>query len=111
MVIEKGGLLVHADLPFAGLDLVRPEEIAREVRGYLDFYSSRNQGKTIERVWMAGQAGCDGEWVTRVAEFLPVPVEVLATPAGLPVDNRCGEASSRALCTYAVLLGALLRRG
>lgn len=111
MVIEKGGLLVHADLPFAGLDLVRPEEVAREVRGYLDFYSSRNQGKTIEQVWMAGQAGCDGEWVTRLAEFLPVPVEMLAGPAGLPVCSRRGKAGSQAVCTHAVLLGALLRKG
>lgn len=61
MVMEKRGLLVYADLPFASLAGVEAGEVAREVRGYLDFYSSRNQGKTIDQVRLAGQAGCDGE--------------------------------------------------
>lgn len=112
LAIFKGGtLFMYADVPFA----VSPGDkndlsaLAGEMGGYLDYFSSRNFGKTVDNITVLGELAKVPGIDKTLGEFFPIPVTVGLSEAGpLGFKGKASDFRSHA-ALYAGVLGLMMR--
>ena len=85
LAIFKGkNLFMYADIPIrinlqGNYDFT---ELVKEMSGYMDYFSSRNFGKTVDGVTILGELVYWPELVEVLEQFLPIPITVGLSQAG-----------------------------
>ena len=107
--IFKGkSLFMYADIPF----IYNREDsdisvLASEMRGYLDFFSSRNFGKNVDSIIIVGELAEIDTIQYDLGYYVAVPVSVGLEQAGMLTFKGCSFADHAAL--YAGNLGLMMR--
>ncbi|MEG6616268.1 hypothetical protein V6C27_07500 [Peptococcaceae bacterium 1198_IL3148] len=112
-VILKGRtMFMYADIPF---NFVLTAEndlsiLANEMRGYMDYFSSRNFGKVLDGITVLGELATKPDVGEVLAQYLSLPVTVGLSQVG-PINFK-GEASAEFkpwASVYAGILGLMMR--
>jgi len=111
LAIFKGKTpFMYTDVPFSpGQGENDFSALAGELRGYLDYFSSRNFGKTVDGITILGElAGLEGA-SGMLGQHLPLPVNVGLSGAGyLKFKGRAAGFDSQA-AVYSGNLGLMMR--
>lgn len=112
LAIFKGkSLFLYADIPF----VIEPREdhdfsvLAGELRGFLEYFASRNSGKTVGGITIAGELATYPGIADIMGQFFPLPVTVGLSQAGiLNFKGKAVNFTSQA-AVYAGNLGLMMR--
>ena len=112
LAIFKGkNLFMYADIPFI-INLQGENdfaELVKEMSGYMDYFSSRNFGKTVDGVTILGELVYWPQLVEVLEHFVPIPVTVGLSQAG-PLNYKGKAAGFQDQATvYAGNLGLMMR--
>ncbi|KJR96141.1 MAG: hypothetical protein VR68_15605 [Peptococcaceae bacterium BRH_c4a] len=113
LAIFKGKtLFMYTDVPFSlGENENDFSVLAGELRGYLDYFSSRNFGKTVDGITILGElAGLEGA-AGLLGQHIPLPINVGLSGAGyLKFKGRAAGFNTQA-AVYSGNLGLMMRGG
>lgn len=114
LAIFKGkNLFMYADIPFVissdgSSDFAF---LAGELRGYLEYFSSRNFGKTVDGITILGELAALPGLSEILGQYLTFPVMVGLSQAGPLSFKGRGSAISYQAAVYAGNLGLMMREG
>lgn len=112
LVIFKGkSLFMYTDIPFKVNNSTENDypALAGEMRGYMDYYSSRNFGRTVDNICLLGELAVQPGVKEIVAQQFSVPVSVGLNQDGiLKFKGKAGDFADHA-ALYAGIIGLMMR--
>lgn len=110
-IFKGSNLFMYADIPFKMNPLAVNDyyALAAEMRGYLDYFSSRNFGKQVDNIIILGELSTVYGLAEDLKEYLTIPVSVGLYQAG-PLNYQ-GQATKfgQLAEVYAGNLGLMMR--
>lgn len=104
-------LFIYTDIPFklTGGNENNYLSLIDELRGYLDFYSSRNFGKNVELIIVTGEIAGNEVVLELIEKNLKIPVNCGFKTMMTIVDNIKNKDSSSSYYLYPDILGLMIR--